>query len=483
MAPKLRLRSVSAPDTVAHDSGSTTNIGVTVENVGSDDYSGNLAVVGNGEFVRSNTLTVKSGQTESIQIEIPLPESGSSGNYILSNDEEGDLAAGPRRPDAATFSIRKESPPSSGGGGSGSGGGGGSSSPPPAEFQVANIDAPSGTLDYNAGESLSGISGNQGVKVDATFENVGGQDGTKEVVLIGQGLGHVKNVSVPAGGATTETFHAGLPDAGGSANYRFSIDSSFADNDFSLSREGPPSPADFTMVSIDAPSGQLPFSAGSPRPEVSGERAVAVDATFENVGDQDATKEILLLGNGLAHARNVSIPGGSTTTETFYAAVPDGGSSANYEFNLTGDDGLTEGAETPGQPPGSAQKFSLSRAKQPATLSIDNIAPPSGTVAVGDPFSIDVTVTNTGQLSGSREVSVPGETQSTSDLAPGESETVTLEVDPPSSGGDTAYTVETEGGATQQFTVAAEAFAQFQIVDINAPDVIDPEEYPAAFDV
>jgi len=249
----------------------------------------------------------------------------------------------------------------------------------PAFFDVGSLSGPSSA---ETGETVT---------VSAVVGNTGEDSGTQDVTLRlaeegdsldGRAVRSTKEISLVSGGSENVDFTVDAPGVEGSYGYGvFTDDTSVTDTLVAESKD----PAFFEVISLDGPS------------LVKKEGDVKISATVRNTGEESATKEVALRlaeegealdGDTEAETRSLSLDGKETKTVEFTTEAP--GVEGSYVYGaFTGDGSATDGM-TVDYP-------------EPAFFDVRGLSFDEPILA-GEPFSVNATVKNTGEVEGTQEV-------------------------------------------------------------------------------
>ncbi|MDZ7731029.1 MAG: hypothetical protein U5K37_09060 [Natrialbaceae archaeon] len=239
------------------------------------------------------------------------------------------------------------------------------------------------------------------VSVQGTVENTGDAAGTQDVTLSIADQSTTESISLAAGESTTVSL-SWATEPGDAGTYSASIASANDTASTDVIVEEPPEPA-FFDVELDATS---PVSEGD---------TVVVDATTTNTGDQTGTQDVTVAIAGQSTTESVTLDAGQTETVTLERATASG-DAGNY----------TATAQTANDT--AERDVEVTEQLQPASFTVDVAT--NSPVEAGDTLVVDGTVTNIGQASATKDVTLSVADQSTTQavsLAGGNATTVTLE--------------------------------------------------------
>jgi subtilisin family serine protease len=262
----------------------------------------------------------------------------------------------------------------------------------PPEFAVGVLDAE----DILAGEELT---------VTAGIENVGGREGTQTVTLSVPGLGENEtSVTLNAGESVEESLGVGTgQDDEGEYTATVTSENETDSANVTVSRKSV-----FAVSGVDAPA------------VVAGE-TLTVTAEVENTGNEAGTQTVTLAVPGLgSNKTNVSLDAGESTAETLGVDTGEG-DAGEYTATVTSENESNSTAAVV-EKPATAALSTLDVAGDGATA----------TVVAGEAANISVVVENTGEESGSFEVtlavgSAVERNSTTGKLGGGATERVTFE--------------------------------------------------------
>jgi hypothetical protein len=382
--------------------GQLLSVTANVTNVGevSDTQSITLDVPGLGSD--STTVTVDGGLTKTTTISVATTRDD-IGEYTATVASANDTASTP-------VTVRK-----------------------PATFLVEITDAP----DTVEGENAT---------VTANVTNTGDVSGTQTVELDAGPLGtNTTTLSLASGATTTETLSVPTS-AGDSGTYTATVASA---NDTASTGLQVLEPANFTVEITDTSEA------------VEGDN-LSVTAGVTNVGGASATKTVSLDIPGLgSNSTQVSLAGGSTTTETL--SVPTGDGDAGEYTATVQSDGDTA----------SSQVSVLAPANFSVTLA-DTADP-----VEGETLSVTVDVTNVGDVAGTQTVTldVPGLGSDSTSVSLGSTESTTATLSLGTGAGDAGdYTATVQSdNDTASASVSVLEPANFSVALDSTTDPVEGE--------
>jgi hypothetical protein len=307
------------------------------------------------------------------------------------------------------------------------------------------VDAPEpATFAVSIQSTNAPVVESQRLSVEATVENTGDESGTQTVQLDAGALGtNATQVTLAGGATTTERFSVGIT-SGDAGSYTATVTSA---ND-SVS----------TGVTVDAPA---EFQVSGLQPQstaVVNGTAVDISAEVTNVGDRQGTQTLALTVDGASTNQSQTLAAGTNTTVSFPVDTGALG-PGTYTYTLASANESASGTLT---------------VQTPATFAV-TITDTTAPVVAGAPLSVNATVANTGDVSGTQTVGLYagalGTNATTLSLDAGASKDLTLAVDT-TAGDNGTYTV-TVSSANETATAAATVQTPAEFV-VSVTGTTDP---------
>ena len=386
-----------SPQSAVVTNGGTVELSATIENTGdlADTQAIALEIAGFGEIdSESQTLSGGIANDVSFLVDTTDIEPGEYSYTFVSNDDE------------ASGSLTVES----------------ASDPP--NFRVVTVTPSEVTV--TQGETVA---------VDATVENTGDGESTREVALNIPGLGQIgaQSVTLAGGGTDSVTFEV---DTTGVDPGEYTHIVSTGDETF----EGA-----LTIESSMDPIASFAVSGLSPADgTVEQGETVTAEATVENTGDAEGIKSVTfsVIDTDISVSQTVTLAAGESTVISFDLDTTDV-PAGEYTHQVESEDSTVTGALTVQEPP------------EPAEFQVSGLDPTTASVTQGEELVVTASVENTGEQGATRDVVLTlsglGDVASESlTLAGGGSDSVSFTVD--TTGVDPAeytHTVSTEDGTAE----------------------------------
>jgi uncharacterized membrane protein len=308
-----------------------------------------------------------------------------------------------------------------------------------ANFKVSSLSTNS---PITAGETLT---------VDAQIENTGDVSGSQTVELNVDGLGS-DSTSVDLSGGESKTKTLTVETSSGDAG-SYTADVSTDDDSAStdVTVEEQPDPPNLVVNSLSTNS---PITAGE---------TLSVEATIENTGDESGSQTVNLDLSGLgSDSTSVDLSGGELKTKTLTVETSSGDAGSYTAEVSTDDDTASTDVTVEEQSDPNPPNF------------VVNSLSTNSPVTEGETLSVDATIENTGDESGSQTVSLDlgglGSDSTSVSLSGGESTTATLSVGT-SSGDAGSYTAEVstdDDSASTDVTVQEQSGPANFTVNVNS---------------
>jgi len=303
--------------------------------------------------------------------------------------------------------------------------------------------------------TTSPVEEGESLLVVALVTNTGPEPETQTVELDVGALGsNSTSLSLDGGESTAETFTLGT-EAGDAGEYTATVATA---NDTASTDVTVVGPGEFTVSIVGTNS---PVEPGD---------TLTVEAEITNTGSSEATQTVTLDVGALGSAEaTVSLASGASTTETFSVSTGDG-DAGEYTATVASDDDTASTAVTVGGGGGEAAEFDVT---------IDSTNAP---VQEGETLSIEVTITNNGDVEDTQTVTLDagslGTVERTVSLAAGESTTETFSLDT-ATGDAGEYTApvtsETDEDSTDLAVEAPDGGATFVVTVDNVSTPSDGE--------